>query len=67
MERLTKHDSRERTNVLLLWKRGEKGSYLKNVDVKILQDGVVQIRNPVNKETLTTHISNVIIISDVTS
>jgi len=65
MEKLTKYGSHEMTNVLLLWKRGEEGSCLKNVDVKILRDGVVQIRNPANKETITTHISNAIIISDV--
>ncbi|MBW2662377.1 MAG: hypothetical protein JRD93_10410 [Deltaproteobacteria bacterium] len=55
----------QKTNVLLLWKRGEAGSLLENVDVTVLQDGVVQIRNPAKKETLTTHISNVVIISDV--
>jgi len=56
--------SNEKTNVLLLWKRGEAGSLLENVDVTVLQDGVVQIRNPAKKETLTTHISNIVIISE---
>ena len=50
-------------NVLLLWKRGEADSLLENVDVTVLQDGIVQIRNPAKKETITTHISNVVIIS----
>ena len=53
----------KKTNVLLLWKRGEAGSFLENVDVTVLEDGVVQIRNPAKKETLTTHISNIVIIS----
>jgi hypothetical protein len=53
----------QKTNVLLLWKRGEAGSLLENVDVTVLQDGVVQIHNPTDKETIATHISNVIIIS----
>ncbi len=51
------------TNVLLLWKRGEEGSFLENVDVTVLRDGVVQIRNTPNKEKITTHIGNVVIIS----
>ena len=55
--------SNEKTNVLLLWKRGEAGSLLENVDVTVFQNGVVQIRNLAEKETLTTHISNVVIIS----
>ena len=54
----------KKTNVLLLWRRGEAGSLLENVDVTIVQDGVVQIRNPAKKETLTTHISNIVIISE---
>ncbi len=56
--------SNEKTNVLLLWRRGEAGSLLENVDVTVLQDGVVQIYNSTDKETITTHISNVVIISD---
>ena len=47
----------QKTNALLLWKRGEAGSLLENVDVAVLQDGVVQIRNFAEKETLTIHIS----------
>ena len=54
----------KKTNVLLLWKRGEAGSLLEDVDVTVLQDGVVQIKNPVRNETITTHISNVVIISE---
>ena len=63
MSESKKHDFIEKTNVLLLWKRGEEGSLLKNVDVKIFKDGVVQIRDHGNKEKLTCHISNVVIIS----
>ena len=54
----------KKTNVLLLWRCGEERSYLENVDVTVLEDGVVQIRNPAKKETLTTHISNIVIISE---
>jgi len=54
----------QKTNVLLLWKRGEAGSLLENVDVTVLQDGVVQIRNPAKKEKFTCHISNIVIISE---
>jgi hypothetical protein len=54
----------QKTKVFLLWKRGEAGSLLENVDVTVLKDGVVQIRNPDKREIITTHISNVIIISE---
>jgi hypothetical protein len=53
----------KKTNVLLLWKRGEADSLLEDVDVTVFEDGVVQIRNSAKKETITTHISNVVIIS----
>jgi hypothetical protein len=58
-----KRFSNGKTNVLLLWKRGEKGSLLEDVDVTVYQDGVVHIHNTPNKEKLTTHISNVVIIA----
>ena len=62
MQKLKKHGPHENTGVLLLWKRGEEDSYLENVDVKILQDGVVQIQNKAKKEKITTHVSNVVIV-----
>ena len=56
--------SDKKTSVLCLWKRGEEGSYLKNTDVKIYGDGIVMIDDFENKETVTTHISNVVIIQE---
>jgi len=58
----TQFHSDKKTSVLCLWKRGEEGSYLENAEVKIYDDGVVMIKNLENKETMTTHMSNVVII-----
>jgi len=62
MQKLKKQGPHKKTGVLLLWKRGEEDSYLENVDVKILQDGIVQIQNKAKDEKITTHVSNVIIV-----
>ena len=62
MQKWKQHGPNNKTGVLLLWKRGEEDSYLENVDVKILQDGIVQIRNKAKNEKITTHVSNVIIV-----
>ena len=64
---LTKHESYKNTGVLLLWRRGEADSFLEKVDVKIFQDGIVQIENSEKKERITTHVSNIAIVEQRSS
>ena len=62
MTELSIQRSIKNASALLLWKRGEEGGYLENVDVKILENGIVQLRVPAREEKLITHISNVVIV-----
>ncbi len=64
MDILKRSYSLENTDVLLLWRRGEESSYLKNVDTTIYKDGIVQVRNSADKERITTHISNIVIVEN---
>ena len=57
-----KNHELKNVNVLLLWRRGEASSYLENVTATIYESGIVQVKNPADKEKITTHISNLVIV-----